>query len=611
MSTESTGEAKRALHFIEEIIEADNAAGRWGTSPNGRPRVATRFPPEPNGYLHVGHCKSILLNYGLAERYGGTFNLRFDDTNPVKEEQEYVDSIVADVRWLGAKWPGMGDDDPTAGVLFASDYFPQMYAFAIELIKKSKAYVCDMTPDDMRKSRGTLTRPGAASPFRERSVAENLDLFERMNKGEFPDGSRTLRAKIDMASPNMNLRDPVLYRILHTEHHRSGDKWCIYPMYDWAHGFEDSIEGITHSICTLEFENHRPLYDWFIATVNEGRTDDGSGPWGKKIHHPQQIEFARLNITYTVMSKRKLLHLVKENIVRSWDDPRMPTISGMRRRGYTPAALRDFCERIGVAKFNGTNEIQLLEACVREHLNKTAPRVMAVLKPIKLVIENWGDGGDPSRVEYVDAINNPEDPAAGTRKVPFGRELFIEIEDFAETPPPKYWRLYPGNEVRLRYAYFVKCTGCVKDAAGNVVEVRCTYDPATRGGDSPDGRKVKSTLHWVAASTAVATEVRLYEHLFTKPDPEDVSEFAAESDNDAAAETTRGTAPDWLANINPNSLQVSKAMLEPHAAALAVGSRVQFERHGYYCVDPDSKADAPVFNRTVSLKDSWAKEAKK
>ena len=608
----STDAPKRPLHFIEEIVEADNASGKWGLSPDGRPRVVTRFPPEPNGYLHVGHSKSICLNYGLAARYGGTFNLRFDDTNPVKEEQEYVDSIVADVRWLGARWPGMRDDDPLAGVLFASDYFQQMYDWAVELIKKGKAFVCDMTAEEMRRSRGTLTRPGANSPFRDRPVAENLDLFDRMRKGEFPDGSRTLRARIDMSSSNLNLRDPVMYRILHAEHHRQGGKWCVYPMYDWAHGFEDSIEGITHSICTLEFENHRALYDWFIDAVNEGRTADGSGPWGRRIHHPQQIEFARLNLTYTVMSKRKLLHLVKEKIVRGWDDPRMPTISGMRRRGYPAEALRDFCERVGVAKFNGTNEIQLLEACVREFLNKNAPRVMAVLKPVKLVIENWADGGDLNRVEMVDAINNPEDPAAGTRKVPFGRELYIEADDFMETPPPKYWRLYPGNEVRLRYAYFVKCTGCVKDAAGNIVEVRATYDPATRGGDAPDGRKVKSTLHWVSAAQAVNAEVRLYEALFTKPDPEEVDEAAEEADTasppDAAA---RAAAPDWLANINPNSLQLVAAKVEPSVASAAAGARYQFERHGYFSVDADARPGAPVFNRTVSLKDSWAKESRK
>ncbi|MFO0837225.1 MAG: glutamine--tRNA ligase/YqeY domain fusion protein [Phycisphaerae bacterium] len=615
----------RALNFIEEIVESDGAGGKWGRGSDGRPRVATRFPPEPNGYLHVGHAKSICLNYGLAARYGGIFNLRFDDTNPVKEEQEYVDSIVADVRWLGARWPGVRDDDALAGVLFASDYFQQMCDWAVELIKKGKAYVCDLNAEQVRQTRGALTKPGKASPFRDRPIAENLDLFERMRRGEFPDGSRTLRAKIDMAHANLNLRDPVMYRILHAEHHRSGDKWCIYPMYDWAHGFEDSIEGITHSICTLEFENHRPLYDWFIDAVNDGRTDDGGGPWGRKIHHPRQIEFARLNLTYTVMSKRKLLHLVKEGIVRGWDDPRMPTISGMRRRGYTPEALRDFCERIGVAKFNGVNEIQLLEACVREHLNKTAPRAMAVLRPLRLVVENWPTG----QVEWLDAVNNPEDPAAGTRKVPFSGMLYIEREDFMETPPPKYWRLYPGNEVRLRYAFLVRCTGFTKDpASGEINEICCTYDPATRGGDAPDGRKVKSTLHWVSALHAAPCEVRLYEHLFNRPDPESIDEAGAEEEAealgvapadsvssaaDAAARgsSQRGAVPAWLVNLNMNSLTTLDAFVEPGLKDAPAGARYQFERHGYFSADPDSRPDKPVFNRTVSLRDSWAKEQKR
>ncbi len=627
----------RPRHFIQQIIDEDNRTGRWGVWPAddpqraGKARVHTRFPPEPNGYLHIGHAKSICLNYGLAAEFGGKFNLRFDDTNPVKEEQEYVDSIIRDVRWLGARWPGMEDaaterrsDGATkenaspAGVLFASDYFGRMYEWAVELVRKSKAYVCDCTPEDVRKLRGTLTRPGSACPHRDRSVAENLDLFERMKRGEFPDGSRVLRARIDMNSPNLNLRDPVMYRVLHATHHRTGDAWCIYPMYDWAHGLEDSIEGITHSICTLEFENHRPLYDWFIDSINEGRTTDGVGPWGREIHHPQQIEFARLNLNYTVISKRKFLRLVKDKHVRGWDDPRMPTLSAMRRRGYTAEAIRDFCERVGVAKFNGVNEIQLLEACVRDHLNQTAPRVMAVLRPMKLVIENFAEG----TVDWLDAINNPEDPSAGTRKAPFTRELYIERDDFAETPPPKFWRLFPGNEVRLRYGFFVKCTGVVKDpSTGEVIEVRCTYDPATRGGDAPDGRKVKSTLHWVSASHALPAEVRLYEHLFTRPDPENVDGSAAgkstESESESGEIVASAASEPWLKNLNPNSLTVVHAMIEPSVAQAAAGTRYQFERHGYFAVDPDSgeagkRAGSDlVFNRTVSLKDSWAKESKK
>ena len=659
--------------FIREIIDEHNRTGRFGG------RVATRFPPEPNGYLHIGHAKSICLNYGLAVEYGGTFNLRMDDTNPTKEEEEYVQSIIADVRWLGAKWVGQRDDDPEAGVLWGSNYFDQMYEWAVELVKKGLAYVCDLSPEEVSRSRGTLTMPGRESPHRNRSVEENLDLLERMRKGEFPDGSRTLRAKIDMAHPNLNMRDPVMYRIVHAAHHNTGTKWCIYPMYDWAHGFEDSIEGITHSICTLEFENHRPLYDWFIDAVNIGRTDDGSGPWGRKIHHPQQIEFARLNLTYTVMSKRRLLTLVKEGHVRGWDDPRMPTIAGLRRRGVPPEAIREFCRRIGVSKVESTVDIALLEHCVREYLNKTAPRVMGVLRPLKLVIDNYPAG----QVEWLEAINNPEDPAAGTRQVPFSKVLYIEQDDFRETPPPKYWRLYPGNEVRLRYAYFVKCTGCVKDAAGRVVEVHATYDPNTRGGDAPDGRKVKSTLHWVSAEHAIACEVRLYDHLFTKPDPDDVSEgiagpgdpgaqgarsqgakgvatpgaagpggtgvgggpsaaakaivdAASASEIDEAPETPAGLR-DWKSNLNPHSLEVIQpAWLEPSVADVPVGARFQFERHGYFTVDPDSEPADPnpssrgegglyrdrqgaagrptrrlVFNRTVSLKDTWAKIEKK
>jgi glutaminyl-tRNA synthetase len=678
----------RPRNFIQQIIDEDCRTRRWGTWPDGRPRVRTRFPPEPNGYLHIGHAKSINLNYGLAAEYGGRFNLRFDDTNPVKEEQEYVDSIIADVRWLGARWVGMaeegarrdsrtgGRDSRTRGdahpdhaeVLFASDYFQQMYEWAVELIKKGRAYVCDQTPEQMREYRGTLTKPGRNSPYRERSVAENLELFERMRRGEFPDGSRTLRGKIDMASPNLNLRDPVMYRILHASHHRAGDAWCIYPMYDWAHGLEDSIEGITHSICTLEFENHRPLYDWFIDAINEGRTDDGSGPWGRKIDHPQQIEFARLNLNYTVMSKRKLLHLVKGGYVRGWDDPRMPTVSAMRRRGYTPEAIREFCNRVGVAKFDGVSEVQLLEHCVRDHLNRIAPRAMAVLHPLKLVIENWPDEGSGFRVQgsataahagaispnpetrnsnpeprtlnpepfvdWLDAVNNPEDPAAGTRRVPFSKVLYIERDDFMETPPPKYWRLYPGNEVRLRYAYFVRCTGCVKDPqTGDVIEVHCTYDPATRGGDAPDHRKVKSTIHWVSAAHAIPAEVRLYDHLFNKPNPEDIHEAGKEEEAQtvaadapvgrptelsaaaatAAPTSARGGPPPaepWLANLNPGSLEVIQALVEPSLIDARPGLRYQFERHGYFCVDPDSKPSTLVFNRTVPLKDSWAKLAK-
>jgi glutaminyl-tRNA synthetase len=562
-------EPKSSTHFIQDIIAGDNSSGRWGG------RVHTRFPPEPNGYLHIGHAKSICLNYGVAAENGGKFNLRFDDTNPEKEEQEYVDSIINDVRWLGANWEDR--------LLFSSDYFDQMYAWAVELIKKGKAYVCDLNAEQTRQHRGTLTAPGKNSPFRDRSIDENVDLFDRMRKGEFPDGSRTLRAKIDMAHPNLNLRDAVMYRILHAHHHRQGDKWCVYPMYDWAHGLEDSIEGITHSICTLEFENHRPLYDWFIVSINEGRA--------QQIHHPQQIEFARLNLTYTVMSKRKLLELVKGAHVSGWDDPRMPTICGLRRRGYTPEAMRAFCADIGVAKFNSVIDMVRLENAVRENLNKTAPRALAVLRPLKLVIENYPDG----HVDQLDAVNNPEDAAAGTRKVPFSKVLYIEQDDFKEEPPKGYFRLFPGNEVRLRYAYFVRCTGVTKDAAGNISEVRCTYDPATRGGDSPDGRKVKGTIHWVSAAHAIDAEVRLYDHLFSKEAPEDVPEGGS-----------------YLANLNPSSLQIlTGCKLEPSLADLPVATRIQFERHGYFCVDPDSKPGTLVFNRTVSLKDSWTKVEKK
>jgi glutaminyl-tRNA synthetase len=564
-------DAKTSRNFIQEIIDEDLKTDKWGG------RVHTRFPPEPNGYLHIGHAKSICLNFGLAQEYGGKCNLRFDDTNPVKEEEEYVRSIEEDVRWLGFDWEDR--------LCFGSDYFEQMHAWAVELIKKGKAYVCDLNAEQTREYRGTLTRPGKDSPFRSRGIEENLDLFKRMRKGESPDGSRTLRARIDMAHPNLNMRDPVIYRILHAEHHRTENQWCIYPMYDWAHGLEDSIEGITHSICTLEFENHRPLYDWFIDAINEDRGPDS--PWGEPIVHPQQIEFARLNLNFTVMSKRKLLGMVRDGHVFSWDDPRMPTISGLRRRGYTPESIREFCARIGVAKFDGVSEIALLEHCVRDDLNKRAPRVMGVLRPLKLVIDNYPE----NQVDELDAINNPEDPSAGTRKVPFSRVLYIERDDFREDPPRKFFRLAPGREVRLRYAYFVTCTDVVKNDAGDVTEVHCTYDPATRGGDSPDGRKVKGTIHWVSAAHALEAEVRLYDHLFTKPDPDDVAEGG-----------------DYRGNLNPNSLEVlSIAFVEPGLKGATPGSRYQFERQGYFCVDPDSTLEQPVFNRTVSLRDSWKK----
>ncbi len=564
--TEATG-----LDFVRRIVEEDRRTGKW----NGR--VVTRFPPEPNGYLHIGHAKSICLNFGIAVEYGGTCNLRYDDTNPAKEEDEYVRSIDEDVRWLGFTW---------AGKYFASDYFDTMYAYAVELIGKGKAYVEDLTADQIRQYRGTLTAPGKPSPFRDRPIEENLDLFERMRRGEFPDGSRVLRAKIDMASKNLNLRDPVMYRILHESHHNTGDKWCIYPMYDWAHGFEDSIEQVTHSICTLEFENHRPLYNWFIDAVNEGR------PPERRIWHPRQIEFARLNLTYTMLSKRKLLMLVQEKIVSSWDDPRMPTISGFRRRGYTPESIRAFCKHIGVNKFNSTVEIGVLENFLREDLNRRAMRVMGVLRPLKLVIDNYPAG----QVEQLDAVNNPEDPAAGTRKVPFSGTLYIEQDDFRQTPPPKFFRLAPGKEVRLRYGYFVTCTHVVKDrATGQVTEVHCTYDPATRGGDAPDGRKVKGTIHWVSAEQSVPAGVRLYDHLFKTPTPEDVPE-----------------GQDWKVNLNPNSLEtISDARLEPSVANAGPGASFQFERLGYFSVDRDSTPGRLVFNRTVSLRDSWAKVEKK
>ncbi len=545
--------------FIREAVREDLATGRFT-------RVHTRFPPEPNGYLHIGHAKAVWIDYGVAHDFGGLFNLRFDDTNPTKEEQEYVDAIVADVRWLGADW---GDR-----LLFASDYFEQMYQWAEDLIRKGRAYVCDLSADEVTTYRGTLTQPGKDSPFRSRSAEENLGLFRRMRAGEFPDGSRTLRARIDMASPNLNLRDPVMYRILHAPHHRTGDRWCIYPMYDWAHGLEDSIEGITHSLCSLEYENHRPLYDWFLDALG--------------IYHPRQIEFARLNLAYTVMSKRKLLQLVQEGHVKGWDDPRMPTLSAMRRRGYTPEAIRNFCRLIGINKVDSLVDVALLEHCVREDLNRTAPRVMGVLRPLRVVVENYPEG----QTEEMEAVNNPEDPAAGTRKVPFSRVLYIEREDFMEEPPPKFYRLAPGREVRLRYAYFIKCERVVKDpATGEVVELRCTYDPATRGGDAPDGRRPKATLHWVSAAHALPAQVRLYGHLFTKEDLNALPE-----------------GEDFRAYLNPNSLEVlAGCQLEPSLAGAPAGSRCQFERLGYFCVDPDSTASRLVFNRTVTLRDEWAK----
>ena len=550
-------------NFIREIILDDLKTNKWGG------RVHTRFPPEPNGYLHIGHAKSININFGLAKEFGGKCNLRFDDTNPSKEETEYVDSIIEDVRWLG------GDFEDR--LFYASDYFQQLYEWAVQLIKAGKAYVCDLTADQVREYRGTLTEPGRESPWRNRSIEENLDLFERMKAGEFPDGTRTLRAKIDMASRNLNMRDPVMYRILHAEHHRTGDKWCIYPMYDFTHGESDSIERITHSICTLEFEDHRPLYDWYCDQLG--------------IYHPQQIEFDRLNITYTLLSKRKLLALVQDKLVNGWDDPRMPTISGLRRRGYTPEAIRNFCKRVGVSKTNGTTELGLLEYYLREDLNKRAARVMAVLRPLRLVIDNYPEG----QVEQMDAVNNPEDAAMGSRNVPFSRVLYIEQDDFREDPPKQYFRLAPGREVRLRYGYFVTCTSVVKDANGQVTEIHCTYDPATRGGNAPDGRKVKSTIHWVSAEHAIDAEVRLYDTLFTREDPNQVEE-----------------GQDFTANLNPNSLEVvSGAKLEPSLRGAKPGTGYQFERLGYFSVDPDTTPDQLVFNRTVALRDTWAKIEKK
>jgi len=551
-------------NFIKKIIEEDLKTNKYDG------RVMTRFPPEPNGYLHIGHAKSICLNFGLAETYGGLCNLRFDDTNPTKEEIEYVESIKEDVRWLGFDW---GDR-----LYYASDYFEQLYDYAVDLIKQGKAYVDSLSAEEIKEYRGTLTEAGKESPYRNRSVEENLALFRGMRAGEFPDGTHVLRAKIDMASGNLNMRDPVMYRILHAEHHRTGNKWCIYPMYDWAHGLSDSIEGITHSICTLEFEDHRPLYDWFLIEL--------------AVYQPQQIEFARLNLTHTVMSKRKLLRLVEEGYVRGWDDPRMPTISGLRRRGYTSEAIKDFCERIGLAKKDSMVDMKLLEWCLREDLNKNAPRVMGVLRPLRVVIENYPEG----QVEELEAINNPEDPSMGTRMVPFSRVLYLEKDDFREDPPKKWFRLALGREVRLRYGYYITCVDVVKDKkTGEVVELRCTYDPATKGGWSPDGRKVRGTLHWVSAAHAVEAEVRLYDYLFLKTNPEEVEEGS-----------------DFKSNVNPNSLEVlHSCRLEPSLAGATSGSRYQFERLGYFCLDSDSTANKLVFNRTVTLRDTWAKIEKK
>ncbi len=560
---DNTGTSK-PTDFIRQIVAEDTKTGKWGG------RVVTRFPPEPNGYLHIGHAKSICLNFGLAREFGGVCHLRYDDTNPTKEEEEYVQAIQRDVRWLGFDW---GEH-----LYYASDYFDRLYEWAVQLIEAGKAYVDEQSAEELRASRGTATSRGVESPHRDRSVAENLALFEKMRAGGFDEGEAVLRARIDMESPNQHLRDPVMYRILKASHHRTGDTWCIYPMYDWAHGQSDSIERITHSVCTLEFREHRPLYDWYLDALG--------------VYHPQQIEFARLNVSWTVMSKRRLLQLVEEKLVAGWDDPRMPTISGMRRRGFTPEAIRHFASIIGVDTTESTVDYALLEHCVREDLNRRAPRYMGVLRPLKVVIENYPEG----KTEEVEAVNNPEDPAAGTRTVPFSRELYIERDDFMEDPPKQFFRLAPGREVRLRYAYFVRCTGVVKDpTTGEVTELRCSYDPATRGGDAPDGRKVKATLHWVSAAHAVPAEVRLYDHLFTREDPDDVP-----------------PGQDWRANLNPRSLEaLTGCRLEPALAGLPVESRVQFERLGYFCVDPDSRPGAPVFDRTLTLRDEWARLQKR
>ena len=555
--------ASAPSNFIRDAMIRDLETKKYGDAV-----IQTRFPPEPNGYLHIGHAKAICLDFGLADEFGGKTNLRFDDTNPQKEEQEYVDSITKDVRWLGFEWDGL---------YYASDYFDQLYQWAVKLIQDGKAYVDDLTAEQIRQHRGTLTEPGKDSPYRNRPTEENLDLFERMRKGEFPDGSRVLRAKIDMASPNLNLRDPVMYRILHAEHHRTGNKWCIYPMYDYAHGQSDSIERVTHSMCTLEFEDHRPLYNWFIQQLG--------------IFPSQQFEFDRLSLTYTLLSKRKLLKLVQEKYVNGWDDPRMPTLSGIRRRGYPAEAIRNFCAAIGVSKTSGSLELAMLEHYIREDLNKRAPRVMAVLRPLKIVIDNYPEG----QTEEVDAVNNPEDESAGKRKVPFSKVLYIEQDDFREDPPKQYYRLSPGREVRLRYGYFITAKSVVKNDKGEAVEVHCTYDPATRGGNAPDGRKVKSTIHWVSAAHAVDAEVRIYDKLFTKEDPNQLED-----------------GQEFTANLNPNSLEViAQAKLEPSLANAPIETRYQFERLGYFCVDPDSKPGRPVFNRTVALKDTWAKVEKK
>jgi glutaminyl-tRNA synthetase len=555
----STPEPGSPSNFIRTAIQDDMASGRWGG------RVVTRFPPEPNGYLHIGHAKAISIDFGLAQEFAGTCHLRFDDTNPAKEEVEYVESIQEDIRWLGYDWG--------PHLYFASDYFEQLYQWAEELIRRGVAYVDDLSAEEIRRYRGTLTEPGRNSPYRDRSVEENLDLFRRMRAAEFPDGARVLRAKIDMASPNMNMRDPTLYRIRHVVHHRTGDRWCIYPMYDYAHPLSDSIERVTHSLCSLEYEDHRPLYDWLCEALG--------------IYHPQQIEFARLNLAYTIMSKRRLLRLVQEGHVRGWDDPRMPTLAGYRRRGYTPEAIRDFAERIGVAKANSMVDVALLEHCVREDLNRRAARVMAVLHPIRLVIENYPEG----RAEDLEAVNNPEDPAMGVRTVPFSRVLWVERDDVREVPPPKYFRLFPGNEVRLRYAYIVRCTGVVKDESGEIVEVRCTYDPASRGGQAGEGRRVKGTIHWVSAAHAVRAEARLYDRLFTVPDPGDGAD-----------------GRELTAALNPTSLEiVADAWVEPSLAGAAPGSRFQFERLGYFSVDPDTTPERMVVNRTVGLRDTWGR----
>ena len=546
---------KKHRHFIQRIIDEDNATGKFDN------RVHTRFPPEPNGHLHIGHAKAICLDFGIAHEYGGKCNLRFDDTNPIAEEEEFVDAIKEDVRWLGFEWDNL---------CFASDYFQQMYDFAVQLIEQGDAFICDLTADEIRKTRGTLTEPGKESQYRERTIEVNLDLFKRMRLGEFPDGSRTLRAKIDMAHPNLNMRDPVIYRILHATHHNTGDNWCVYPMYDWAHGLEDSIEGVTHSLCSIEFEDHRLLYDWYLDKLS--------------VYHPQQIEFARLNLSYTIMSKRKLKQLVDGGHVSDWDDPRMPTLSGMRRRGFTPQSIRDFMDEVGIAKRENVMEIEKLEAILRGDLNKRAQRRMAVLNPLKVIIKNYPE----NESEELEAVNNPEDDSAGSRKVPFGRELYIESDDFMEDPPKKFFRMAPGREVRLRYAYFITCNKVIKDDQGNVIELHCTYDPETKGGSAPDGRKVKATIHWVSAKDAMDTEVRLYDRLFTVPDP-------AAADN-------------FLDEFNPDSLTVlSHCKIEPSLLEAEIGEQIQFERLGYFCKDTDSTTETSVFNRIVPLRNTRAK----